>query len=55
MQVYYNIYLYLLQQLCYFPFFSSKTIVPYTTLKEVDSNLLKALASHPESCEQINV
>ena len=38
-----------------FPFFASKAILLYTTLKEVDSNLLKALASHPESYEQINV
>jgi len=37
------------------PFFSGKTILPYTALKEADSNLLKALALHPESYEQINV
>lgn len=38
-----------------FPVFSSKTALPHTALKEVDSNLLKALASRSENYEQINV
>lgn len=35
--------------------FSCKITFPHTALKEVDSNLLKALASHSENYGQINV